>query len=579
MNLSPRPWFLASALAACGPSPCPEGSVRAATGLCTLPLAGGDTSAPGGPGPGADGADGTSDTGTPPDWTALPASCASPGAPGHTPVTLVGELDVQRHAFVEFVDLAVDPARGLALGTGQGGLVITDISDPVRPRFVTAAWPDAGPQRFYRVALGPDHHVYTTHRDTGLVAWDTADPERPAVTHTIEAADLSGMAVDGGLLYVVTHGGQLITYDLSDPATPVEIHRADGLANGWQPTVVGDWLYVADNTAGVVVYSLADRRAPAFTRAVAAAGNPELAASADGSGSTRPWAGGGRGLPPVQPRAYLRRAPVLHTSAISVDVAGDTLWAATQQDVVALDVSDAAAPRLVGTFQTRQWAMHVAATADDGAWVGDWGWIESYAADKDLVVPDAEPSVDDLFVDEAGDVTELRVANLGGGDLVLEGLTVADPRVTAEVSRVEVPTGESSRVRLTHSGGGALDTELCLQTNDPDEPLLGLRLRDAPSGIDRDYLGTPAPDFDLEDLDGTLRRLSDQRGTPWSWYFATVTGLPVRGLGHRTQHLAALPRRGRGRLGHRLPGAPRRSSASWTSTASPSPSCSTRRDG
>ena len=120
------------------------------------------------------------------------------------------------------------------------------------------------------------------------------------------------------------------------------------------------------------------------------------------------------------------------------------------------------------------------------------------------------------------DVTELRVANLGGGDLVLEGLTVADPRVTAEVSRVEVPTGESSRVRLTYSGGGALDTELCLQTNDPDEPLLGLRLRDAPSGIDRDYLGTPAPDFDLEDLDGTPRRLSDQRGHPVVLvYFAT----------------------------------------------------------
>ena len=525
MNLSPPPWFLASALGACGPSPCPEGSVRAATGLCTLPLAGGDTSAPGGPGPGADGGDGTPDTGTPPDWTALPSSCASPGAPGHTPVTLVGELDVQRHAFVEFVDLAVDPARGLALGTGQGGLVITDISDPVRPRFVTAAWPDAGPQRFYRVALGPDHHVYTTHRDTGLVAWDTADPERPAVTHTIEAADLSGMAVDGGLLYVVTHGGQLITYDLSDPATPVEIHRADGLANGWQPTVVGDWLYVADNTAGVVVYSLADRRAPAFTRAVAAAGGPqELAASADGSVLYAAVGGAGveafRLSNPARPTSIGRTN--LHTSAISVDVAGDTLWAATQQDVVALDVSDAAAPRLVGTFQTRQWAMHVAATADDGAWVGDWGWIESYAADKGLVVPDAEPSVDDLFVDEAGDVTELRVANLGGGDLVLEGLTVADPRVTAEVSRVEVPTGESSRVRLTYSGGGALDTELCLQTNDPDEPLLGLRLRDAPSGIDRDYLGTPAPDFDLEDLDGTPRRLSDQRGHPVVLvYFAT----------------------------------------------------------
>ena len=511
-----------AALAACGPAPCPDGSFRATNGLCTLLPEPADTSQPTAPGAGDTARPG--DTAVPVEWSPLPAVCAPPDELGRTPVTLVGELELQRYAFVEFVDLVVNPERKLAFGTGHGGLTVTDISDPVNPRFVAAARPTAGPERFYRVAEGPENHVYTTHRDTGLVVWDTTDPTRPTVTHTVTEEDLSGMAVAGGLLYLVTHTGQLVTYDLGDPAVPVEVHRTDGLTHGWQPTVVGDWLYVADNTDGVVVFSLANPRAPTFARAVEAAGGvQELAASTDGSVLYAAVGGAGietfRLTNPGRPSSV--GAVNLHTSAISVDVAGDTLWAATQQDVVALDVTRSTQPRLVGTFQTRQWAMHVAATAD-GAWVGDWGWIESYAVDPSIVVPDAELANDDFLVDASGDATEVRIANLGADLLVLEGLTTEDARVTAEVSRLEIPPGESGRLRLSYSGGGTLDAGLCLQTNDPDEPLFRMRIRDGASGIDRDYLGTEAPDFDLEDLTGTPHRLSDQRGHPVVLvYFAT----------------------------------------------------------
>lgn len=511
-----------AALAACGQAPCPEGSFRAATGLCTLHAEPTDTSTP--TLPSADGTQGVPDTGASVEWLALPSECAAPDRLGRAPVTLVGELELQRHAFVELVDLVVNTERGLAFGAGHGGLVIADISDPVTPRFVAAAWPTGGPERFYRVAEGPENHVYTTHRDTGLVVWDTTNPERPEVTHTVSEADFSGMDVQEDLLYLVTHAGQLVTYDLSTPGVPVEVHRTGGLANGWQPTVVGDWLYVADNTNGVVVFSLSDPRAPRFARAIQASGGvQELAASDDET--TLYAAVGGAGIEvfglanPGRPSSV--GVTNLHTSAISLDVSGDILWAATQQDVVALDLARATEPRLVGTFQTRQWAMHVAATSE-GAWVGDWGWVESYAVDKLLEVPDAELANDDFFVDSTGDVTEVRVANLGATPLVLEGFAAGDPRVTAEVSRASIASGESGRLRLRYTGGGALDTELCLQTNDPDEPVFRMRIRDGESGIDRDYLGTAAPDFDLEDLSGTPHRLSDQRGHPVVLvYFAT----------------------------------------------------------
>ena len=215
------------------------------------------------------------------------------------------------------------------------------------------------------------------------MAWDTADPERPAVTHSIEAADLSGMAVDGGLLYVVTHGGQLITYDLSDPATPVEIHRADGLANGWQPTVVGDWLYVADNTAGVVVYrspTAGPRPSPARSRPPADPGAGRI------GGRLRALRGRGGGVEafrlsnPAFPTSIGRTNP--HTSAISVDV-GD-MGAATRQTWW----PSTSRCRCTGSdLQTRQWARH-APPADTGpAGIAD----ESHAADSDLAVSTPSP--------------------------------------------------------------------------------------------------------------------------------------------------------------------------------------------
>lgn len=277
--------LLQLAVSACGDDPCPRGSYRANNGLCTLPdeePAGDD---------GADGGDGTSavdtgDTGAPVTWHSLPESCEPPDALGAVPITLTGELDVQRHAFVEFVDLVVNTDRGLAFGAGQGGFVVTDISDPANPRFLAADAPLEYFQRFYRVAEGPNNIVYTTHRDIGLVAWDTTDASNPRVTHKIEGQDFSGMAVSGEHPYLATHTGTLITFDLGRPDIPNEVSRAEGFANGWQPTVVGDRLYIADNTDGVVVFDLTRLYQSRTSCCRPGSGSATPAASAD-PGSTR----------------------------------------------------------------------------------------------------------------------------------------------------------------------------------------------------------------------------------------------------------------------------------------------------
>ena len=508
-------------LAACTPD-CPPGSARAADGLCTLSaVADSGGAEPEGTDGSSDGADGTD---APIEWQTLDATCDAPGDLGRNPVSLTGEVDLQRSAFIELVDLAIDPDRGLAFGAGQGGFVVADISDPAAPVFQSAGSPRDFFLRFYRVAIGASRIVYTTHRDYGLVAWDTSNPESPRVTHALNARDLSGMAVAGDHLYVVTHGGELVTFDASSPDLPVEVARTGGLANAWQPLAAGDRLYVADNTAGVVVFDRSDPAAPAHVATVEAQGGvQELAISDDGS--TLYAAVGGAGVEVfslADPDAPVSTGLIdLHYSVLSIDTDGDVLWAANQQDVAAIDISRPRSPAPLGTKETRQWAMHVAA-AGGQAWVGDWGWLASYAVDADAVEPDVDPASTSLYLAEEGGEIELSIANLGAGELNLLGATSDDDRVTLAVSDAVVAPGESALLRVTYSGGGGLDAELCLSTNDPDEPLQTLSVVDGGDVSSGAYLGTAARDFEVGGLDGQRYRLSEQLGHPVVLvYFAT----------------------------------------------------------
>ena len=507
------------ALLACQEEPCPAGSSRAADGLCYLADAG-DSGAV----DVTDGSDGSDGTDAPIEWQVLDGACEAPDELGRGAVTLEGEVELQRSAFIEFVDLEVDASRGLAFGAGQGGFIVADISDSAAPRYLASDAPRDYFLRFYRVAVGRSRIVYATHRDQGLVAWDTSDPERPRVTHTVSLPGLSGMDVSGDYLYVVTHDGELVTFDASRADIPEEVHRAGALANAWSPLVVGDRIYVADNTNGLVVFDRSSPAAPAHVATVEVAGGAqELAISDDRS--TLYAAVGGAGVEVFSLEDPDRPVSVglldLHYSVQSVDVDGDTLWAANQQDVVAIDVAVPREPVVLGTLQTRQWAMHVDA-ADGRAWVGDWGWLSSYQVDRSARVPDADPSLTSLFVAEEGGSTQLQIANLGAGTLELTGASTSDERLTVEVGGTSVAPGEVGHVRVTYSGGGGLDAEVCLSTNDPNEPLHTLSVIDGATGEAGAWLGRAAPDFDLEGLDGQRYKLSEQLGHPVVLvYFAT----------------------------------------------------------
>ncbi len=325
------------------------------------------------------------------------------------------------------------------------------------------------------------------------------------------------------MLWVTTHAGELVTFDLSDPDAPAELGRVDGLGNPWLPLAAGDRLYIADNTLGIGVVDVSDPRAPALLGTVEAAGGvQDLALSEDGS--TLYAAVGSAGIEVFSlddPDAPASAGTVnLHYAVISVAVDGDTLWAADQQDVVALDIGDPRAPVVRNTRQTEQWAMHLAASGGV-AWVADWAWVEGYRLLDGVTAPDADPSTGQLFLADDGGTATFELANLGSAPLAILGASADDDRLSLEADRLTVEPGESAALRLSYAGGGGLEATLCLATDDPDEPTQEIAVVDGASG-DGLGLGSPAPDFTLSGLDGRSYTLSEQLGRPVVLaYFAT----------------------------------------------------------
>ena len=60
------------------------------------------------------------------------------------------------------------------------------------------------------------------------------------------------MAYEDDVLFVATHTGSVYSYDVS-LAFPEQLDVVSGLGNPWRLSLGGDYLYVADNTQGLVV--------------------------------------------------------------------------------------------------------------------------------------------------------------------------------------------------------------------------------------------------------------------------------------------------------------------------------------
>jgi len=412
-----------------------------------------------------------------------------------------GGLFTLRHTGQGLETLSVARAGGGGGGGGRGG----------------------GGGDFDRLEALGDGLVAVSRRETGWWVFDANDPTRVGVIATVPEPGASGMARRGDRLYVLHHEGRVLVYDLTDPTQPQRVGEVGGLGNPWEITITGQRAYVADNALGVVVLDLAEPDAPVVVSTV-----ETLGAAQDlwVDGERLYVAVGGEGiefLSLVDPDVPVSVASVDYGPAIvSVSAAGDLVWGANHVGVVVADASDFEAPVPLGTEATEVWAMHVVAHRD-GVYLADWNQAGYFAYDTALPrAPEAELSRSSVPVVAGVEDATVALANRGGAPLVISGVEVNDPRFTVELDRLEVASGSVAQLRVTFADDGEpVDAELCLATNDPDQPLQRVTLASSSTGSDV-AVGESAPDFVLTDLDGNQHQLSEQLGSPVVLvYFAT----------------------------------------------------------
>jgi len=452
----------------------------------------------------------------------LVGDCEAPADLAVDPLVVTGIYGTPAAKDIEFeliaIDQAVDPDYVYA--SGQGGLQIFRVDDGV-----TKMGSYSGPRNYwFDVTTIDAQHVAVAHWEYGVEIVSVTNPGTPMLLTQLDVPSAARTAVHGDELFVVSFEGDISAFNIVNRASPSERWSAGLLGSPRALVVTDDYAYAADVQLGVVTLARAGEYDPMTVVHTA----PDSAGALDVfiDGEHLYVAGGSDGLSIyslADPAAPERVAVLdLNRSVLSVSVKNDVAWVAAYTDILAIDVSDPAAPSTIAVEPTTERAMAVLAT-DDGAHAAAWMELISHELDISAVAPEFDPAVDTLYVEPDGSVTEARIYNRGTAELVLSGAELDDPsRYTVE-AETRIAPGESGILRLTYDGGeGEPISDLCLATNDPDEPVVTWPIATTESASLYKALGQPAPDFELIDTDGEVHRLSDYLGKPvFITWFAT----------------------------------------------------------
>ena len=418
---------------------------------------------------------------------------------------------------VHIVDVVRDPVSGRVYGTGAGGLMT--FAESGGEVSLLGQLKGGGTNGTNLEVLGGDLLALSHKR--GFRVLDMSEPTELTTVGGGNIGQSSGLAWDGSNLFVLTMSGELKVY------TSVEMGMSpaaslSGFESPSEIVLVGEYGYVADNLAGVLVVDLSTPTAPSIVTTVQGGGGAQDIAT---DGSYLYLASGSVGIEVfslADPEAPEQVATVSYgSSVVAVDVADGLLWATNHEDLIVLDVADPEVPVPLAMEQTEEWALNVVGVGNT-AFVGDWTRMRHFELEAGSDTAEADPSVSDLYFYEGSVVRTLEISNRGGGELELRGYGLADTRFSVSFDRAVVGPGEHAVVTLEFEDDGEpVDTTLCLVTNDPDEPVqqIGLASTSSSSAI---VIGEDAKDFTLVDLDGQTHTLSDQIGHPVVLvYFAT----------------------------------------------------------
>lgn len=351
--------------------------------------------------------------------------------------------------------------------------------------------------------------VYVSHRGNvdfhphlSVVDLNSAGPDAlaPVLAPSLfeEGVSYEGLDAENGYVYVALHADGIGVYQ-RDPVTN-EMSRVGGddtiVPNAYDIEVVGNLAYVVDEQAGLFVLDVTDPTAITEVSRLFVGG---VERDLQVQGDFVYIAAGGAGLAIVDVSDPANPAVVSYTptygTATRLGVDGDRVAVAAWNDTRVYDVSDRAAPRIIGaarlerpktyagdTDRERPYPTSRALGVDlhgDVLYVGDWMTPYTYSIHQDrqapyLVLPE------DLFYMGIGTVEvgatgtfALRVRNEGTADLTVYDIWATDAAFEITPPQARIAPGAETVFTITYTAT-TLDEEHAIVnifSDDPNQPL------------------------------------------------------------------------------------------------------------
>ena len=321
------------------------------------------------------------------------------------------------------------------------------------------------------------------------------------------------MFLSGDRLYVAAHSSGIRIYDVSEPASPVEVGSLTrGFEDAFAITVANDLAYVADGAGGLKIVDISDESYPV----ILAGENPTTAAATAEDvlvfGQYVYVACGGAGVA-VYARGEIERLS-LHETPIAArqlervgphvavaDLRGVELFARQPTGALIRLAGEAGMYRSLGggtlpeNVSFRNW-QSVAAWGTDRLVAANWDSVDVY----ELVHPasdwqaDVTASQQRLHFPPAGGSQTVQIRNDGSGLLEIFDIHT-EPMFSVTPSSGALQPGESLELTIDYAGGHPGSGLVLIESNDPDESPLPIQVFGETDFLDP---GEPVPPFALE---------------------------------------------------------------------------------
>lgn len=429
------------------------------------------------------------------------------GAPAVDHLTFLGHNGVNG---AHLMDAHVVGDRAYILVGAYNGLETYDISDPTAPVRINATGPSAWGAKHY------GDRLYAFCRKYGFSIYDISG-STPSYLGKYDPADPNTLFENGVLLgdtlYVAAHQMGIMAFDVSNETSPTYLRTIDLDENDcWDVEAVGSDLVVANGHFGLSVVQLTTPPVEAAVLPLPGLSNHIVL---DGDVGFLSLAGEGVATvdlsAPLAPEV-MDRAPS-GGNAFGSGIVNHKVAVASWNVLEVFDISDPYQIERCGFENTKTWAQGACIKAygnDELVVVADWRGMSCYKTGADPGPDiDVQPRDLDFGAVSGSSYKTMLVRNTGSTALnVNVGSIPSGIEVTPKV--FTVGPGQYDRVQVRAYGGGSLSNDIRFYSNDPDEANVQQYVYKNNASFPQ--VGSPAPNFNMQDVDGYWHSLGDYHG-------------------------------------------------------------------